>query len=118
MANKKTQKDLFMELRDLATEFGTNEQVEFIDKKIEQVEKKNANKGATAKQVENENLKDIIVDTLKTLETSVRISEIQNANETLATLSNQRISALLKQLVDTKVVEKTIEKRIAKFRAI
>ena len=118
MANKKTQKDLFMELKELATKFGTNEQVEFIDKKIEQVEKKNANKVATAKQEINQEFKAIILETLRALDKAVRISELQDANANLKALSNQRVSALLKQLVDEKVVERVVEKRIAKFKAI
>lgn len=112
MANKKTQVELYKELRAIAQ---TQEQIDFIDKKIEQVEKKNATKGETKVQKENLVLIDIIKETLGELDTKARITDIQNANEKLATLSNQKISALLKKLVDSNEVIKTLEKKIAYF---
>lgn len=116
--NKRTRKMILNEIKEIEGVKANAEYVAEIDKIIEQIDKKNANKGATAKQVENEGIKTIIIDTLKALDKAVRISELQDANETLANLSNQKISALLKQLVDEKIVAKTIEKRIAKFQAI
>ena len=56
-----------------------------------------------------------IVETLTDLAKPVRITDLQSANETLANLSNQKISALLKKLVDSNKVAKTIEKKIAFF---
>ena len=56
-----------------------------------------------------------IVETLTSLAKPVRITDLQSANETLANLSNQKISALLKKLVDSNKVAKTIEKKIAFF---
>lgn len=112
MANKKTQVELYKELRAIAQ---TQEQIDFIDKKIEQVEKKNATKGETKTQKENLVLIDIIKETLADFDTKVKITDIQSANETLANLSNQKMSALLKKLVDSNEVIKTIEKRVAYF---
>ena len=56
-----------------------------------------------------------IVETLTDLAKPVRITDLQSANETLANLSNQKISALLKKLVDSNKVAKTIEKKITFF---
>ena len=56
-----------------------------------------------------------IVEILTDLAKPVRITDLQSANETLANLSNQKISALLKKLVDGGKVAKTIEKKIAFF---
>ena len=119
MANKKTQVELYKELRALAQ---TQEQIDFIDKKIEQVEKKNATKGETATQKANAVTLDIIKDTLAKFDIPIRISELQDADERLAMtekgepISNQKISALLKKLVDNGEVVKTIEKKIAYFK--
>ena len=112
MANKKTQKELFEELKVLAQ--GNQELVEFLDKKIEQVSRKRAT-GLTATQKENEVTKELIVEKLTELTKKVTISELQETDETLAGLSNQKVSALLKQLVDANIVIKTIEKKKAYF---
>lgn len=93
---------------------GNEEVVNFCNHEIELLEKKASNKSATKTQKENAILKDTIVETLKGLG-KVRISEIQNANEDLANLSNQKMSALLTQLVNDKVVTKTTEKKISYF---
>ena len=112
MANKKTQKELFEELRVLAE--GNQELIEFIDKKIEQVSRKRAT-GMTATQKENEMTKALILDKLTELGKAVTISELQETDETLAGLSNQKISALLKQLKDAQTIVKTMDKKKAYF---
>ena len=96
------------------------EQVEFIDKKIAQLERKNDNRGMTATQKANEELKAIIVENLTSLDKAVTISEIQANDERLQTIngepiSNQKMSALLNQLVKANVVVKTTEKKKAYF---
>ena len=70
----------------------------------------------TTTQKEDENIKNVIVEILGNLGRYATITEIQDGNEMLASLSNQKISALLKQLVDSKVVEKQIEKKKAYFK--
>mgnify|MGYP003476065849 FL=1 len=44
------------------------------------------------------------------------ITEIQTSNEDLKELSNQKISALLKQLVDTDLVERIVDKKKTYFQ--
>ena len=90
--------------------------VDFLVHERELLEKKSSNSGQTKTQKENEVIKDKIVDTLRELAKYVTITEIQNANVELSELSNQKISALLKQLVDTGVVEKTMDKKKAYFK--
>ena len=121
MANiRKTQKDLFGEIREIVEKYGTTEQVEFIDKKVAQLDKKNENKGMTATQKANEDLKAIIIENLTELDRAVTINELQANDERLQAvngepISNQKMSALLKQLVDTNIVVKTIDKKKAYF---
>lgn len=90
--------------------------VDFLVHERELLEKKSSNSGQTKTQKENEVIKDKIVETLKELAKYATITEIQNANVELSELSNQKISALLKQLVDTGVVDKMVDKKKAYFK--
>ena len=91
--------------------------IDFLTHERELLERKSSNSGQTQTQKENEILKEKIVETLKELNKFSTITEIQESNAELAELSNQKISALLKQLVDTNVIEKVIEKKKAYFKA-
>lgn len=91
--------------------------IDFLIHERELLERKSSNSGQTKTQKENEILKEKIVETLKELNKFSTITEIQENNIELANLSNQKISALLKQLVDTNVIEKVIEKKKAYFKA-
>lgn len=91
--------------------------IDFLIHERELLERKSSNSGQTKTQKENEILKEKIVKTLKELNKFSTITEIQENNIELADLSNQKISALLKQLVDTNVIEKVIEKKKAYFKA-
>ena len=91
--------------------------VDFLIHERELLEKKSSNSGQTKTQKENETIKEKIVETLRDLGKYVTITEIQNANTELGTYSNQKISALLKQLVDNKEIEKVIDKKKAYFKA-
>lgn len=91
--------------------------IDFLIHERELLERKSSNSGQTKTQKENEILKEKIIETLKELNKFSTITEIQEKNTELADLSNQKISALLKQLVDTNVIEKVIEKKKAYFKA-
>ena len=91
--------------------------VDFLIHERELLEKKSSNSGQTKTQKENETIKEKIVETLKELNKYATITDIQNANVELGTYSNQKISALLKQLVDNKEIEKVIDKKKAYFKA-
>ena len=89
--------------------------MEFINNELELLNKKSSRTTPTKTQVENENIKNVIVDTLKALDRPVMITELQSANKELATYSNQKISALLTQLVNANIVIRTIDKKKAYF---
>ena len=91
--------------------------IDFLIHERELLERKSSNSGQTKTQKENEILKEKIVETLKELNKFSTITEIQESNTELVNLSNQKISALLKQLVDSNVIEKVIEKKKAYFKA-
>lgn len=89
--------------------------VEYATHEIELLDRKKTNDTKTKNQIANESLKDVIVATLTNLAKFVTISELQDANTELAELSNQKISALLKQLVDNEIIKKQIDKKKAYF---
>lgn len=89
--------------------------VTYANHEIELLDNKKVSRTLTKTQVANNELKEIIVNTLTDLAKKVTIKELQNANSQLAELSNQKVSALLKQLVDTQVISKEIVKKVAYF---
>lgn len=76
-----------------------------------QFEKKNSSKTGEKKptktQQENEVLKGIIIEVLGGLEEPISIKDMQCQSSELGELTNQKMSALLKQLVDGETVVKT-----------
>lgn len=86
-----------------------------LEHEIELLENKSNNKKPTAKQVANEELKELILNVLVTSGEPMIISDMQKANDILAGLSNQKISALIKQLRSEGKVKRTLEKKVAYF---
>ena len=92
----------------------TTEVKEKLEKMKIQFEKKNsAEKKPTATQIANEGIKNIILETLD--EKSMTITEMQKSNSELAELSNQKISALLKQMTESGSIKREEIKRKAYF---
>ena len=92
--------------------------VEFINHELELLAKKNASgtlRKPTKTQIENENLIEVIFAKLQATGEGMTISEIQAEDETLAQFSNQKMSALLTQLVNDKIVTRTKDKKITTF---
>lgn len=94
-------------------------QIAFIEHEIELLEnKKMVSRKLTQTQKDNEILKLDIVKFLQTSGKSFTITELQKNVSSIENLSNQRVSALLTQLVNSGNVSKTYEKRKAYFSAI
>ena len=91
--------------------------VDFLTHERELLEKKSSNSGQTKTQKENETIKEKIVETLRELDKYSTITDIQNANAELGEYSNQKISALLKQLVESEVIVRMVDKKKAYFKA-
>ena len=72
-------------------------------------------KADTAKQVENDKLADIIIETLMNSENPMTVTEMQKSNAELAEYSNQKISAIIRKLVESAQVIKTVEKKKSYF---
>lgn len=110
-----TKRDYFSMLKELDEVKSNENLIAFIDNELDLLSRKNSKSTMSKTQVENEKIKDVIYNTLVETGTPVTITELQKANEDLAVYSNQKISALLKQLVDNKVVNKIVEKRVTRF---
>lgn len=89
---------------------------EKLQKMLEQVEKKNAKSDTkpTKAQLENVEIKDSILVAMSQIDEPCQIKDICE----LLGYSNQKISALVRQLVSSGVVERIEEKKVAKFRLV
>ena len=122
MAEKKiTKRDMFNEIIKMMNgeqmSVSTQDIIEFANHEIELLNKKSSSSSGkqTKTQLENENYKEIILETLKTADKPITISELMRRSETIAELSNQRISAMLSQLRKAEKIVRTYEKKKAYF---
>lgn len=89
----------------------------FIDHEIELLNNKKSNATETAKQKENNSIKELIVECLKDAGKPITLTELQKNYEELSPekYSNQKLSALVRQLVESEVVKKSTNKRVSYF---
>ena len=117
MANTKkiTKATRFNQLLSIDAVKSNPDLVAFIEHELELLAKKNASdKKPTATQIANNGIKETILDTLADNKV-MTITEMQKANADLADLSNQKISALVRQLIAEGLVKKEEIKRKAYF---
>ena len=112
MANKKTKREFFGEIREIVKE--NTELIAFIDHELELLDKKTSAK-STKVNTEQVELMNKIVNALNEIGRSVTISELQKENAEMAEYSNQKLSAMLKKLVDNKQVTKIVDKKKSYF---
>jgi hypothetical protein len=116
MEKRITKRDYFNELKGLVA--NRQDLVDFINHELELLDKKSSTKTPTKTQVENESLKNVIVEVLTNATQPLTINEITNANDKLVGLSNQKISALLIQLIGANLVVRTSDKKKAYFSIV
>lgn len=107
-----TKKEMFAVI---ANAMADNEEVvNFCNHEIELLSRKRSKSSKpTAKQIENEGIKERIVEVLGESESPMTIKEIiEGLGEEL---TSQRVSALLTQLIKAERVVKTYEKKVAYF---
>ena len=110
----KTKREYFAELKNIVVD--NADLVAFIDHEVELLDKKNAApRKATQKQLDNEMYKDVI---LANLTEPMTCSAIQKDILGEYDLKNQRVAAILKQLVDDNSLVRTVVKRTAYFGPI
>ena len=113
MEKRLTKKDYFKELRGMVT--NRQDLVDFIDHELELLDKKSSKSSETKTQIENKGIMEKIVIALQEIAKPVTITELQTQSESLKEYSNQKLSALLKKLVDTEQVVKTTDKKKSYF---
>ena len=115
MAKKVTIKEQFVEVAEVLRGIDREDLATFIDGRIAVLDKKTANKKATAKQEENEVLKGEILALMATDK-----DKVFTVGELIKTfgVSSQKMSALLTQMVNTGTVVRTVEKKVAYFSAV
>ena len=112
MAKAPTKREMFVQVAEFLANAGAPaEQVEFIAKQVVLLDKRaNAPKGPTKTQLENEVIKRTI---LTALDTNLTATEVAKA----VGVTVQKATALLKQLVEAGLVERTVDGKTALFIA-
>lgn len=125
MMNKKmTKKEMFAMVIGVVetTEVENKEEmVAFLNHEIELLEKKSSKTGTTKTQKENLVLMEQLKEAFREMEKPVTISEFQTlSTHEVATLSNQKLSALLKKLTEGEnaPMVKTVEKKKSYFSLV
>ena len=122
---KMTKKDYFATIRSYIETTGltklgevpADEVLAFIDHEVELLSKKNsAEKKPTAVQIANEGIKQAIVNGMEP-DKLYTITDIIKSVPECADLTNQRVSALVRQLMP-EYIERVEEKRKAYFRLV
>lgn len=94
----------------------------YLENELELLKKKSENKKATKNQEQNVEIKADILAVMVNMAPSTA-TEIMNAvksvdTEKYATLTNQRVSALLRQLIEDNKVVKSVDKKVSKFALV
>lgn len=107
MEKKMTKKEMFTQIMGVLTD---EVQIDFLKHEIELLDKKSASKKPTKTQEMNEGLKTTILTVLS--DEGMTASEVLASSTEFTGLSNQKITALLGQLVkEGKVIKNTDKKK-------
>lgn len=123
MANKVTKKDNFNALLYVVNSADISEEqrtalAAFINHEIELIENKSNSTKPSKKQEENAGVKTIILAELSKADEPLTITEMQKFSEPLANFTCQKISALLRQLIEENKVAKEIIKKKSYFSVV
>ena len=92
--------------------------VEFCEKEIALLDKRKSSKTPTKTQKENEVVMDNIALALEGFEEGATVTEILKSSEDFKDTSSQKISALLRKMIDAGRVEKTMKGKKAIFSLV
>ena len=117
-----TKKEMFAAIINVvegkSTETTAAEMVEFLNHEIDLLNRKRSSKSSkpTAKQMENEAIKERIMEILSHSLESLTATDIMNELEAVSiTASNQKVNALVKQLISAELVDRKEVKGKAYF---
>lgn len=113
-----TKREMFVAIANVAEVAANAEMVDFLNHQIELLDsrKSSGSKGLTKTQKENESIKRVIIEVLSEQDHPITISEMLK-DERLSAYSNQKMSALLRQMGEegTKEVRKIKDKKVSLF---
>lgn len=117
MTKKMTKREMYVAMMNKYA--FTAEEVAFIQHEIDLLDKKKSGeRKPTATQVANVGIKETILEVLTEADRALTITEIGKAHEELSSLTGQKISSLVSQLMKENKVERFEEKRKAYFTAV
>ena len=114
MANKITKREVIGMMMKEEVVKANPTYVAYLENELALLDKKAQNKKATKTQEQNVGIKTTILEVLATIGSGT-VTDIQNGNEELSALSNQKVSALVRQLVESGEVVKTTDKKKSIF---
>ena len=114
MANKITKREVIGMMMNEEIVKANPTYMAYLENELALLDKKAQNKKATKTQEQNVGIKATILKVLATIGSGT-VTDIQNGNEELSTLSNQKVSALVRQLVESGEVVKTTDKKKSIF---
>lgn len=114
MANKITKREIIGMMMNEEVVKANPTYVAYLENELALLDKKAQNKKATKTQEQNVGIKATILKVLATIGSGT-VTDIQNGNEELSALSNQKVSALVRQLVESGEVVKTTDKKKSIF---
>ena len=114
MANKITKKEVIGMMMNEEVIKANPTYVAYLENELALLSKKAQNKKATKTQEQNIGIKATILKVLAIIGSGT-VTDIQNGNEELSALSNQKVSALVRQLVESGEVVKTVDKKKSIF---
>lgn len=121
MEKKLTKKDYFEMIKGVCAD--RTDIVEFCNHEIELLSRKNSKSGATKTQKENEIVANMLVEELAKVGKPITITDLMNTSDTIKNytlengnnLTNQKISAIFKQLKESQKIVKVVDKKKSYF---
>ena len=121
MEKRLTKKDYFEMIKGVCAD--RTDIVDFCNHEIELLSRKNSKSGATKTQKENEIVANMLVEELAKIGKPITITDLMNTSETVKNytlengnnLTNQKISAIFKQLVENNRIVKVVDKKKSYF---
>ena len=117
MANKITKREVIKMMMNEEVVKANPTYVAYLENELALLNKKAQNKKATKTQEQNVGIKATILEVLAIIGNGT-VTDIQNGNEELSALSNQKVSALVRQLVEAGKVVKTVDKKKSIFSLV
>lgn len=121
MEKRLTKKDYFEMIKGVCAD--RTDIIDFCNHEIELLSRKNSKSGATKTQKENEIVANMLVEELAKVGKPITITDLMNTSDTIKNytlengnnLTNQKISAIFKQLKDSHKIVKVVDKKKSYF---